>query len=101
VANDPVEIDTLEQYFEDVIKAMDSRFTSHEFFLRLAHDHQREYVAGLAAYSEGGTPFKDLHHALIKRLKRLESKLVTLRKESYPSRDIFGTPSHSGLWRKL
>ena len=101
MANDPVEIDTLEQYFEDVINAMESRFTSHEFFLRLAHDHQREYVAGLAAYSEGGTPFKDLHHALIKRLKRLEGKLVTLRKESYPSRDIFGTPSHSGLWRKL
>ena len=101
MANDPVEIDALEQYFEDVIKAMDSRFSSHEFFLRLAHDHQREYVAGLAAYSEGGTPFKDLHHALIKRLKRLEGKLVTLRKESYPSRDIFGTPSHSGLWRKL
>ena len=101
MANDPVEIDALEQYFEDVIKAMDSRFSSHEFFLRLAHDHQREYVAGLAAYSEGGTPFKDLHHALIKRLKRLEGKVVTLRKESYPSRDIFGTPSHSGLWRKL
>ena len=101
MANDPVEIDNLEHHFEDVVKAMDSRFTSHEFFLRLAHDHQREYVAGLAAYSEGGTPFKDLHHALIKRLKRLEGKLVTLRKESYPSRDIFGTPSHSGLWRKL
>ena len=101
MANDPVEIDTLEQHFEGVLKIMDSRFTSHEFFLRLAHDHQREYVAGLAAYSEGGTPFKDLHHALIKRLKRFEGKLVTLRKESYPSRDIFGTPSHSGLWRKL
>ena len=101
MANDPVEVDALEQYFEEIISAMDIRFTSHEFFLRLAHDHQREYVAGLSAYSANGYPFRDLHHALIKRLKRLEGERITLRKESYPSRDIFGTPSHSGLWRKL
>lgn len=101
MVNDPVAIDALEQRFEDVIKAMDTRFTSHEFYLRLAHDNQREYVAGLAAYSERGYPFRDLHHALVKRLKKLEGKLITLQKESYPSRDIFGTPSHSGLWKKL
>ncbi len=101
MANDPNEVDVLEQYFEEVIRAMDIRFTSHEFFLRLAHDHQREYVAGLSAYSEAEYPFRDLHHALAKRLKKLEGKLITLRKESYPSRDIFGTPSHSGLWKKL
>ena len=101
MANDSVAVDVLEQHFEDVINSMETRFTSHEFFLRLAHDNQREYVAGLAAYSEGGNPFRDLHHALVKRLKRLEGKLITLRKESYPSKDIFGTPSHSGLWRKL
>jgi hypothetical protein len=101
MSNDPVEVDALERYFEDVIKAMDIRFTSHEFYLRLAHDHQREYVAGLAAYSEGGYPFKDLHHALSKRLRKLEGELITMRKENYPSRDIFGTPSHSGLWKKL
>ena len=101
MANDPVEVDALEQCFEEVIKTMEIRFTSHEFFLRLAHDHQREYVAALSGYSEGGYPFRDLHHALVKRLKGLEGKLITLRKESYPSRDIFGTPSHSGLWKKL
>ena len=101
MVDDLIEVDALEQHFEEVIRAMEVRFTSHEFYLRLAHDHQREYVAGLAAYSEGGYPFRDLHHALAKRLKRLEGKLITLRKESYPSRDIFGTPSHSGLWKKL
>ena len=99
--NDSVEIDALQQHFENVIKAMDTRFTSHEFFLRLAHDHQREYVAGLAAHSERGYPFRDLHHALVKRLKSLEGKLITLREGSYPSRDIFGAPSHSDLWKKL
>ena len=80
---------------------METRFTSHQFYLRLAHDHQREYVAGLAAYADGEKPFRDLHHALAKRLKKLEGKTITQRKESYPSRDIFGTPSHSGLWKKL
>jgi hypothetical protein len=101
MAEDPVEVDALEQFFEQVIAAMDVQFTSHEFFLRLAHDHQREYVAGLAAYADRGYPFRDLHHALSKRLRKLEGKLITLRKESYPSRDIFGTPSHAGLWKKL
>ena len=101
MANDPIEVDALEQYFEEIIKVMDIRFTSHEFFLRLAHDHQREYVAGLSAYSAGGYPFRDLHHALSRRLKTLEGQRIALRKESYPSRDIFGTPSQSGLWKKL
>ena len=101
MASDPTEIDALEQHFENVIKAMDTRFTSHEFFLRLAHDHQREYVSGLAACSDKGYPFRDLHHALAKRLKKLEGSVISLRKEDYPSRDIFGTPSHSGLWKKL
>lgn len=101
MANDTVAVDALEQHFEAVVAAMENRFTSHEFFLRLAHDHQSDYVAGLAAYAEGGMPFRDLHHALVQRLKGLEGKLITLRTGSYPSRDIFGTPSHSGLWKKL
>ena len=101
MANDTAAIDALEQHFEAVVSAMENRFTSHEFFLRLAHDHQSDYVAGLAACTEGGMPFRDLHHALVQRLKGLEGKLITLRNGSYPSRDIFGTPSHSGLWKKL
>jgi len=101
MATDPNEVDALENCFDGVLAAMESRFTSHQFFLRLAHDHQQEYVAALAAYAEGGKPFRDLHHALVKRLKKLEGKTITLRKESYPSQDIFCTPSHSGLWKKL
>lgn len=99
--NSAPEIEALARHFEDVIRVMETRFTTHDFILRLAHDNQSEYVAGLAAFTEGGSPFKDLHHALVKRLKSLEGKLITMRKESYPSRDIFGTPSHSGLWKKL
>ena len=72
MTSDPNEVDALEALFPRVVERMEVRFTSHQFFLRLAHDHQREYVAGLAAYAEGGTPFKDLHHALVKRLKKLK-----------------------------
>jgi hypothetical protein len=101
MTTDPNEVDVLENSFEAVLAVMDARFTTHQFLLRLAHDHQREYVAGLAAFSEGGMPFKDLHHALVKRLKKLDGKTISLRKDSYPSQDIFGTPSYAGLWKKL
>jgi hypothetical protein len=101
MSKESVEVDALEQHFEETIKVMGARFTTHEFLLRLAYDNQPEYVAGLAACADRGKPFRDLHHALVKRLKKLDGKLIKLRKESYPSRDIFGTPSHSGLWRKL
>lgn len=101
MSNDPVELDRLETHFEAIIKVMTVRFTSHEFFQRLAYEYQIDYVAGLTAFAGGGKPFRDLHHALVKRLKKLEGKLITQRKTDYPSRDIFGIPSHSGLWRKL
>jgi hypothetical protein len=101
MATDSKEVDALENCFDGVLGVMESRFTSHQFFLRLAHEHQQAYVAGLAAFAEGGMPFKDLHHALVKRLKKLEGKTIALHKESYPSQDIFGTPSHAGLWKKL
>ncbi len=101
MANGSAELDRLEQHFESIINSMSVRFTSHEFYQRLAYEHQQDYVAGLAAFAGGGKPFRDLHHALIKRLKKLEGKVITQRRTDYPSLDIFGIPSHSGLWRKL
>lgn len=101
MTTNPAELDRLEQHFESIIKVMEVRFTSHAFFQRLAYEYQVDYVAGLAAFAEGGKPFRDLHHALVQRLKKLEGQLIKQRKTDYPSRDIFGIPSHSGLWRKL
>ena len=101
MTNNSAELDRLEVHFEAIIKVLGVRFTSHEFFQRLAYEHQVDYVAGLAAFAEGGKPFRDLHHALVQRLKKLEGKSITQRKTDYPSRDVFGMPSHSGLWRKL
>ena len=99
--NESLAVDELEKCFDDVLGQMGKQFTSHEFILKIAHLHQKEYVAGLAAYTEGGKPFRDLHHALVRRLKTLKGTSLTLKESNYPSRDIFGTASYSGLWRKL
>jgi len=97
MANQMSEVDKLETFFEETIQKMDRQFTSHEFFLKLAHAHQNEYVAALASYT---SPFKDLHYDLVKRLRKLDGKLISLQKTDYPSRDIFGIASTTTLWRK-
>lgn len=94
------DVDKLESFFIEVIQKMNWQFTSHELLLRLAHDHQQEYVGALASYMGNGTPFKDLHHELIKRLRKLEGQMITLRHKDYPSRDIFGVVSTAAVWRK-
>jgi hypothetical protein len=100
MANQPSDIDKLESFFEDIIQTMEPRFTSHEFLFKLAHEHQQEYVRALNLYLENNTPFKDLHHELYRRLKKLEGKVLIAQKTEYPSRNIFGIPSCVTLWRK-
>jgi hypothetical protein len=100
MADQPSEVDKLETFFEEIIQKMEHRFTSHEFLLRLAHEHQPEYVKALTHHMEKGTPFKDLHHELVKRLHHLDGKLIALHKKNYPSRDIFGIVSTASVWRK-
>lgn len=95
-------VDQLETFFEEIIHKMDRQFTSHEFLLRLAHEHQHEYVAGLNYYNrhEQSKPFKDLHHDIINRLKKLDGNGLKLKRTDYPSRDLFGIASSAGLWQK-
>ena len=100
MANQAQELAKLETFFEETIQKMDRQFTSHEFFLKLLHAHQNEYVAALAVYSDKGSPFKDLHWEIVKRLQKLEGTLITKQLEDYPSRDIFGIASTTTLWRQ-
>ncbi|RKZ62612.1 MAG: hypothetical protein DRQ99_18445 [Candidatus Parabeggiatoa sp. nov. 3] len=95
------QVDTLESFFEETLQKMDRQFTSHDFFLKLLHGHQNEYVAALAAHQDKGTPFKDLHWALFQRLQKLEGKLIKKQQDDYPSQDIFGIASTTTLWRKV
>jgi hypothetical protein len=101
MANQPSEfVDKLEIFFEETIQKMDRQFTSHEFFKKLLHAHQNEYVAALAAYMNNGTPFKDLHWEIFQRLQKLDNKLIKKQQPDYPSQDIFGIASTTTLWRK-
>lgn len=94
------DLDQLESFFEEVIHKMKPRFTSHEFLLRLAHEHQKEYVRALNLYLENNKPFKELHHELFKRLKKWEGQVLMVQQTVYPSRNLFGIPSCVTLWRK-
>jgi len=99
MANQPSEfVDKLESFFEETIQKMDRQFTSHEFFLKLLHTHQNEYIAALAAYT--GSPFKNLHSELVKRLRKLDGQLISLQKKNFSSQNIFGISSTTALWRK-
>jgi hypothetical protein len=93
-------VNQLETFFEETLQKMDRQFTSHEFFLALLHAHQNEYVAALAAHTDNGSPFKDLHWEIFKRLQKLEGAQITKQQEDYPSQDIFGIASTTTLWRK-
>lgn len=93
-------VDKLETGFAEVIQHLEKQFTSHEFLLRLMHTYQDNYVAALSAFAGKGKPFKELHHELIKRLKKLDGTVVTLYHTNYPSRDVFGVASYATLWRK-
>jgi len=100
-ANVEVElVDKLESFFEETIQNMDRQFTSHEFFLKLFHAHQNEYVAALASCAGNGRPFKELHWELFKRLQKLDGTRISLQMKEYSSRDIFGIASTTTLWRK-
>lgn len=102
MANQPSkQVKKLENFFEETIYAMERQFTSHEFFLKLLHAHQKEYVSALAAYADDGSPFRHLHYALVKKLNKLDGKLIEKQQLNYPSRDIFGVASTTTLWRKL
>ena len=99
MANKAKAIDRLESSFKETIAKMDRQFTSHEFFLKLAHAHQKDYVAALADCTDKNRPFKELHYKIVKRLRKMD-KLLKVEKKDYPSRDIFGISSTTTLWRK-
>ncbi|MFK5970664.1 MAG: hypothetical protein QM487_11170 [Candidatus Marithrix sp.] len=93
------QIDTLESFFPETIQSMERQFTSHEFFLKLLHNHQPEYIAALASYYDP-MPFRKLHYALTQCLKKLDGKSITIQQTNYSSQDIFGIASTTTLWRK-
>jgi len=95
---DAVEI--LTGFYDDVVEEMGEQFTSHEFILELAHEHQREYIDGLASFKNSqGEPFQALHSILAKKLKEVDS--IELLDERHQGKNIFNVQSGCALWRKI
>lgn len=87
-------------FYPEVIDQMPDRFNSHEFILKLAHQHQGPYVRALAMHDETGRPFSIVHARLAKLLTEQYPHLVRKFCDE-ASRDIFGHWGEVALWVKV
>ena len=89
----------LEDVFPDVVSMMGEYFDSHDFILRMAHTHQRLYVAALAEYLTHEHPFQIVHGEIARRLLNHPELVVRIGERT--SRDIFGQKSSATVWCKV
>ena len=93
-------LEVLEELFESVVNSMpNDEFDSHQFILRLAHQHQQRYVQALAAFADAQYPFMVVHGEIAKRLKK-RADLVTKIGE-HDSEDIFRQKNSASKWLKV
>jgi hypothetical protein len=90
----------MEDLFEkilDVIGSLKDEFTTHELILKLAHQHQREYIKALYEHRNLERPFGTLHSRIGKHLSSMNSVQFV---GDEADMDIFGHKSENALWRK-
>jgi hypothetical protein len=87
-------------HYPEIIEDMHEKFTSHEFILRLAQQHQRLYIKALHSYYDEPAPFRTVHSILAKHLHAYP-KLIELVRHDAPSTNIFGQSSQCAEWRRL
>ncbi len=93
-------LDNLETVFAQVVDILEKdEFDSHEFILRLAHEHQCLYVVALAVYADTDQPFQIVHSEIAKRLLKYPN-LVNKTGETV-SKDIFGQKNPCARWRRI
>jgi hypothetical protein len=85
--------------YPSLIAEMGERFSSHEFILKLAQGHQREYVAALSAYADSGEPFRVVHQQLSYHFRTYPDLVEPLGE--FASVDIFGKSNTCAHWRRL
>lgn len=91
--------------YPSIITQMPQEFTSHQFILALARQHQTLYVEALYSYRHHlhrgvPTPFLIVHGILAQRLAAYPQLIEQVQKLKI-SRDIFGQDNSCSEWRKV
>ena len=89
---------TLYGLYPAVIAGMPEGFTSHEFILSIARQHQGAYIDALTTYRDHPAPFMTVHSILAKGLSYRPDLVEPLGRVA--SKGIFGRPGHCEQWRK-
>ena len=87
-------------HYPETIEEMDEMFTSHQFILKLAQQHQRLYIKALHSYRDEPAPFRTVHGILAKRLHDYP-RLIELVRRDATSTNIFGQSKQCSEWRRL
>ncbi len=93
-------LEALKLFYPNIIDEMPNPFKSHQFIIRLAERHQREYIVALDSYRDSRSPFMVVHGQLARMLHDFEPELVELVKDSVPSEDIWRNQNGCSLWAK-
>ena len=94
----------LDAHYPEIIAQMPAVFSSHQFILKLAQEHQDLYVEALYAYRDSihrgkPAPFRAVHQILSQRLNGYLD-LVQRYGDERRSHDIFGQPNGCARWHK-
>ena len=90
----------LKNEYPQVIESLpEDTFTSHEFILALAQQHQGLYIEALSAYLATLKPQDSPFRAVHGRLSQLLSDFAEYQGH-VQSKDIFRTPNDCAEWKK-
>ena len=92
-------------HYPSIIAQMPETFTSHQFILELARQHQTLYIEALYSYrhhERNGkpAPFMIVHGILAQHLLSYPNLIEKTRNDA-PSQDVFGQDETCSEWRKL
>ena len=97
------DFNTIFTHYPELIAEMQDPFTSHQFILHLARQHQALYIEALYAYRDipnpqHATPFKTVHGILAKHLNAYPSLVTNIGEVE--SNDIFTNDNTCANWQK-
>jgi hypothetical protein len=92
------------EHYPTIIGHMPEVFTSHQFILRLAQQHQTLYIKALYSYRHSPhrgspAPFRTVHGILSRHLNAYPELITHIG--TVKSTDIFGQVQECAQWRKL